>query len=168
MEQFERVKRYLSRIKNIYEGFSCGEGYGKKTLEDDVISFFIHCYHIRDWTIDLNKIGMTATDIDEFINQHVALRICADLANGSKHCELKRRSRTESQPHIVMKTYDSSTWLCGDAGQKIIKGKYIILSGEEFYDALELAEECVSLWSNFIEKMQNTYMKKDLTGAHNA
>ncbi|MCK4842621.1 MAG: hypothetical protein KAT04_12190 [Methylococcales bacterium] len=155
MEQFDRTKRYLQRVKDIYSGIFSSSGHDKESYDDDVISFFIHCYHIRDWIIHLNKVGVSAKQVDFFINSHTALKICADLANGSKHCKLTRSLRTKKQPHIVGKTHETTTWLTGNGGGEHMKSKYSILSGENIYDALELAEESVLLWEQFIEEMKN-------------
>ena len=163
MEQIERTKRYLSRIEAIYEGIFSSSGHDKDSYDDDVISFFIHCYHIRDWIIHLNVLGVKAAEIDDYINQHKALMICADLANGSKHCKLTRSLRTSRQPHITGKQRHTSTWYTGSGGGEVMKCKYTVLSGEEFLDSLELAKECVALWDSFTEelKARNKSSKKD-------
>jgi hypothetical protein len=89
--------------------------------------------------------------------------ICADLANGSKHCKLTRSLRTNRQPHITGKQRHTSTWYTGSGGGEVMKCKYTVLSGEEFLDALELAKECVALWDSFTEelKARNKSSKKD-------
>lgn len=46
MEQVERTERYLNRIRKIYEGTSI-LWEERRYYEDDVISFFMHCYHMR-------------------------------------------------------------------------------------------------------------------------
>lgn len=154
MEQFERSKRYLNRVRNIYSGILSPIGHDSDSYDDDVISFFIHCYHVRDWIIHLNKIGITARQVDQFINDHVPLRICADLANGSKHCQLTRNLRTDRQPHFISKQRKTSFWLTGSGGGNYMESKYKILSGGIIYDALELAEESVLLWTDFINSMK--------------
>lgn len=154
MEQFERSKRYLNRVRNIYSGILSPIGHDRDSYDDDVISFFIHCYHVRDWIIHLNKIGITARQVDQFINDHVPLRICADLANGSKHCQLTRNLRTDRQPHFISKQRKTSFWLTGSGGGNYMESKYKILSGGIIYDALELAEESVLLWTDFINSMK--------------
>ena len=154
MEQFERTKRYLERIRDIYSGIFSSSGHNKEIYDDDVITFFIHCYHIRDWIIHLNSVGVSAKQVDEFINAHTSLKVCADLANGSKHCKLTRNLRTEKQPHIVGKEHRTSTWLTGNGGGEHMKSKYTISSGANIYDALELAEKNVKLWSQFIDEIK--------------
>ena len=116
MEQLQRSKRYLSRIRSMYHGVALDENKTAKHLDDDVISFFIHCYHIRDWIIHLNKLGIISKDVDDFINQHDALKICADFANGAKHCKLIRNTRTDGKPHIAYKKQNSSIWYSDNGG----------------------------------------------------
>ena len=154
MEQFERSKRYLERIRIIYFGYFSSIGHDKDSYDDDVISFFIHCYHIRDWFIHLNTASLSAGDVDKYINSHLSLRICADLANGTKHCRLTRSLRTDRQPHIVNKQRETSTWVTSDGGGEYMKSKYSVMSGEELYDALDLAEDCMELWSQFFEEIK--------------
>ena len=157
MEQLERTKRYLKRIENIYSGVFSSSSRDEEAFDDDVISFFIHCYHVRDWIIHLNKLGITARHVDSYLDSHRALRICADLANGSKHCRLTRSLRTDHQPHIVSKERHTSFWLTGDGGGEVMKCKYTVLSNTEFFDALELATECVQLWDAYVFGLQTQH-----------
>lgn len=150
MEQFERAKRYFDRVASIYEGIFSSSGHNEY-LCDDVISFFIHCYHIRDWIIHSNLSGLTSKYIDDYINQHQALKICADLANGAKHCKLTRSMRTNHQPQICEQQRHTSTWYIGSGGGEVMRCKYIISYGEELLDALDLAKECIALWQCFID-----------------
>ncbi|MCK4706722.1 MAG: hypothetical protein KAT90_14690 [Gammaproteobacteria bacterium] len=163
MEQFNRTKRYLERLNTIYSGVFSSDGHDKYKYDDDVVSFFIHCYHVRDWIIHLNKLGITAKQVDNYINQHLALKVCADLANGSKHCNLTRNLRTSEQPHIAYKEHQTSTWLTGNGVGEVMESKYSIVADTETYDALELATECVNLWSEYIEQLKthNKALKRD-------
>ena len=151
LEQFEIVKRYLKRIEAIYEGTPLLPGSNKEYYDDDVISFFIHCYHLRDWIIHLNNCGVSSKEIDEYINQNRALSVCADLANGSKHCQLTRATRTEDQPHVSGRERYISRY--GDE-ESIMKCKYRIMSNKKTLDALELAKECVALWDKYLVQIK--------------
>lgn len=142
------------RMEGIYEGIFSSSGHDKEAYDDDVVSFFIHCYHVRDWIIHLNRLGITARQVDSYIDSHSALKMCADLANGSKHCKLTRSLRTNRQPHISGKERQTSTWLTGGGGGEVMKCKYTILSSTDFIDALELARECVRLWESYICELE--------------
>lgn len=150
MEQLERTKRYHRRIKEIYSGIYSSSVHSEEAYDDDVVSFFIHCYHVRDWIVHLNRLGITARQVDSYIDSHRELRICADLANGSKHCKLTRSIRGDSQPHITGKQRHTSNWFTGSGGGEVMKCKYSIMSDGESFDALELATECVLLWESYI------------------
>lgn len=128
-------------------------GHDKDGYDDDVISFFIHCYHVRDWIIHLNNLDVTARQVDLYINNHRALKICSDLANGSKHCKLTRTMRGTSQPYIAEKKQDTSTWFTYSGGGEVMKCEYIIQSDGESFDALKLAAECVFLWESYVIKL---------------
>jgi hypothetical protein len=156
MEQIERTRRYLKRLRDIYNEVP----YTADTREyyiDDAHSFFIHCYHISDWIIHLNLLGLGKKDVDAFIEAHNELRICADLCNGTKHCELKY-IRTSRQPHIASWTFSSDGM---NDKMKTTKGKFCILSGDKFYDALELAETCMKLWDEYIDELYKIAYKKN-------
>lgn len=155
LEQFARTLRYLMRMEGIYKGIFSSSGHESEAYDDDVVSFFIHCYHVRDWIIHLNRLGITPEHVDSYINSHRALKICADLANGSKHCKLTRSLRTNRQPHIAGKERRISAWLTGDGGGEVMKSKYTILAGADVIDALELAKECVRLWESYICELEN-------------
>jgi len=156
LEQFNRVKRYHIRIQNIYSGAYQTEWSDRISREDDVVTFFIHCFHLRDWIIHLNRVGVTAKEVDNFINKHLELKICADFANGSKHCTLTRTTRTKlRQPHIVTFEHKSLLGLSEDS----FKSKFQILSGRNVYDVLTLATQCVDLWEKFIKEIEKKPIK---------
>ena len=157
LRQLERAKRYLVRLRRIYEG-SYLPGSADE-YEDEVISFFIHCYHIRDWIINLSKTPVTSKEIDEFINNHDALRICADLCNGEKHCRLVRNKRTGGQPHIAYRDYRVTHYTPDSGALSTYKASYKIKSGPCLHDALEIAEQCITLWEEFVSSIQPKYLK---------
>ncbi len=164
MEQLERARRYLDRIHKIYKGTSI-PWEERDYLKDDVISFFMHCYHIKDWIIQLSKVKVTHQEIDNFINKQEALKICTDLCNGSKHCKLTQKTRTEGQPHIALSEYQSSGKSGGSIEPELVTARFSVLSNQEDHDALELAEECMALWDGFTADLQATYSKADSADA---
>ena len=151
MEQIHRAERYLQRIQEIYEG--CSHKYEEVSFyEDDVISFFIHCHHISDWIIKLNRFGETKAAINKFINKHNELIICADLCNGQKHCRLER-VRGNSQPHMAGRDWSITTYTPESGKPVTFQAKYRVLAESETYDALVLAEKCVELWRGYTRKV---------------
>jgi hypothetical protein len=140
LEQFELVKRYLYRVESIYQGVPLLPHVEKEFYDDDVISFFIHCFHIKDWAINA---GVNKKEVEEYVNCHKALRVCADFANGSKHCKLTINLRTGYQPYVGGRERFTSRF--GDE-TPIMQCSYRIVCNSEVMDALSLAKECVELW----------------------
>jgi hypothetical protein len=152
LKQYERAKRYLERIGKIYNGVyypGSSEAY-----EDEVVSFFIHCFHIGDWLIYLAKSPVSKQDINNFVNSHNELKICADFCNGEKHCRLIHTKRTGGQPHLAYRKYSVSHYTPESGIPSTYKASYKIVSGSNTYDALELAKKCMSLWDEYIYKLQ--------------
>ncbi len=164
MEQLDRAERYLAKIRAVHAG-AFAQSHDRLSYEDDLVSFFMHCYHIRDWIIRLNKIGMTSKEVDSFINSNRCLQVCADLCNGSKHCELDRPARSGSQPHIAGRKYEASTWLTGSGGGEVLIASYSIMTSSGVVDALELAEDCLACWRKFINDLQASYEEQVQRGA---
>lgn len=154
MEQLERMGRYLNRIRNIYAGINLDWG-RRYECDDDVFSFFVHCYHVRDWMVHLNMVGLTAKQIDQFIDSKACLRICADLANGTKHCTLTRTIRSGGKPHIAGREYEPSSLISGGDKCQVVKAKYTILTATGLIDALELAEACVAAWQVLTDELKS-------------
>jgi hypothetical protein len=91
--------------------------------------------------------------VDEFISRTTCLMLCADICNGVKHCKLTKTPRSGTQPNFSGKEYRSALWLTGASGGELLHAKYTIQTSFGVVDALELAEECVQSWSEFIAEI---------------
>lgn len=142
-EQLNRVKR----LKEDLERFSAATDGNFENAVDAFTSFFIQCYHLRDW---LTESRYLRRDIDAFINKSNSLSLCRDLANKQKHKQIAlyepRHSFTEHKGHKasipVVAYYDPSR-----------KGQRFGLDMEEFetiVDVIDLAEKCVEEWERFL------------------
>lgn len=149
LEQLERTRRYLQRLRDIYAGIF-NDGSTKQSYEDDVLSFFMHCYHVRDWLIHADVAPVRSRQVDEFISRTTCLMLCADICNGVKHCKLTKTPRSGSQPGFSGKEYRSSLWLSGSSGGELLQARYTIQTANGVVDVLNLAEECVQSWSDFV------------------
>lgn len=154
MEQLDRAKRYLSRLRYAYEGIQDSSGmFSIENPKDDCISFFMHCYHIKDWIQHLYcKTLEEKQSVEDFINDNDELKICADLSNGSKHYRLRDISKYRSGEHqdIELSDYKAATYITGTGGLEIHKCRFNVESANASFDALKLAEKCIELWSNYI------------------
>lgn len=146
--QFERMKRYLARFKQINDGKT--HDLTSPHYEDDVYAFFQTCYHLKDW-IKADPTCLNWGCVENLINTNTDLAICADLANALKHLSRTRKMRSTANPSFA----GSHVHLNITDGIDTHEGVYIAIdykistaSGD--IDAFELAERCVAIWENFI------------------
>jgi hypothetical protein len=141
VEQIERSRRYLERIRQIYAGVPDRDD-ARDYYRDDVESFFLHSYSIVYWAAELNRAGLPIGDMHTYVNAHEELRICADLANGLKHFDLNNL-RTDHQPHVARINRLGCEL---EDGRSVTRMTFGVMANGKLWDALELAEECMVLW----------------------
>ena len=74
--QYERLARSYARVIGAYDS--------SIEYDDDLQHYFQDCWSLKDWIKNDPASGASA-QIEPEVSQHRALRIAADLANGSKH-----------------------------------------------------------------------------------
>ena len=134
-KQWQRVEIGLRRVEAIYEG---RQGDSVDALYD-LYSFFLNCHELRDWLAADKVSGMSSRKATKVIKGSIYLRVCADLANRTKHAELTRHwisSNTSPVPH------DATIFV--EAGKAA--HRWEIAAGDATYDALDLAANCVAEW----------------------
>ncbi len=142
-EQLDRIKR----LKEDIERFSVAKEGNFESAVDAFTSFFIQCYHLRDWLIQ-SRYG--PRDINVFISGNPWLSLCRDLANKQKHQAI---DLYEPQNHFVVhKTSGISTPIMIYYDPARNENRFGI-DVEEFgtlIDVLDLAEKCVEAWEKFL------------------
>ena len=97
--QLQRVERYYRRCQQLVEANSpVPNDLEFFELSDHIVSFFVHCFHLKDWFIldvRYNPCGggprcRRDTCPECRIRDRSELTICADMANGAKHLDLNR------------------------------------------------------------------------------
>ncbi len=141
-EQWDRVQLGLHRIEAIYAGRPEPEGTAGAYY--DVFTFFVNCHHLVDWIAsDANLTRSTQRKARALVSKSNELKVCADLANRSKHSALTRTQ-----------TGDPSTGPSGnDAAVMVGRGAkhaFRVSSRGVELDALLLAGECVMTWRTFL------------------
>ncbi|MEU5199029.1 hypothetical protein AB0G86_34160 [Streptomyces scabiei] len=140
--QWERVDRRLGTVQAVYTGTQGGTD----VAIDAVLSFFETVHHLKDWLRNDEASGVTKDNVHTVIDGSPALQFCADLANGSKHFKL-----TTSQ------TGDFSTTIARNdvavlVGTGTSAHRFYAVSGDEERDVLEIAEEAVATWRDFLSR----------------
>ena len=144
LEQFERVKRYLNKIED--------QDRDSTAYDDDLWSFFQNCYHLKDWIKNDPDIGDGIKEtVEKFVQSNKELRICADLANRSKHLELDRPPREDAKV-----TSRSTTIYAPVAGSDLVGTstcEHIITLGDgRKCMALDVARKAVKAWESFLSE----------------
>lgn len=146
-EQWERVNRYYDRFRKINEGL---EGHGEPSdyYFDDMLAFFLNCFHLRDW---LKKDNFQSTKIrktpDKYVEDTLCLAICADLANAVKHMKLDGKKfplKSGSAPGRIIRSMSVT------GGSPIVVLKANIEHNGKVIDAFDLARECMDAWKEFL------------------
>ena len=158
-EQFERVMRWYEVFDEIKQ--SHYRVYPKDVnpdeiflrYSDDVLAFFLNCYHLKDWikqddTIEKPSIN---EEVETFINDNECLRICADICNSAKHLKLNKRRNQEIVDIKGSLWTGRNRWKGGP-----IEPEFFVVTESGEKDAAEVALECVQKWKEFIrENIEN-------------
>src|SRR5262249_43315579 len=138
-EQVARVARYFRRFREYEDGLPADTGVSPDH-KDLVYAFFLNCYHLKDW-IKADPVLAVLGNVETFINNSPALRLCADICNASKHFELTRPRSNENPavgiPNLVV-------------GKKSVVLRYEVETNSGPTDSFELAERCMVAWSKFL------------------
>jgi hypothetical protein len=108
------------------------------------LSFFEAVHHLKDWLRNDPASGITKADGESLIDGSPMLKLCADLANGSKHLVL-----------TTTRTNDKSTGIARNdvtvlLGTGTSTHRFYVQSGGTEHDALDIAEAAVNDWTKFL------------------
>ena len=101
IEQFERMKRYASRVRQLI--YQVTYDRSANFFVDDVHAFFVECHSFKDWLRnDKSFTEYTNREIEAFVSQNYELCLCADIANGKKHlvCDNRRIKHIPESQHL--------------------------------------------------------------------
>jgi hypothetical protein len=138
--QWARVHRRLDDVRAVY----AGRPGGTDAAVDIVQSFFESVHHLKDWLGNDPSSGVTKADGDHLINKSPVLRLCADLANGSKHLRLTG-SRSGDLSTTITRN-DVTVF----AGTGTSAHRFYVESADIEYDVLQLAEAAIAEWASFL------------------
>jgi hypothetical protein len=138
--QWARVHRRLDGVRAVYAGAPGGTD----VAIDAALSFFEAIHHLKDWLGNDPVSGITKAEGDSLINGSLVLRLCADLANGSKHLSLTS-SRTGDRSTEIARNDVAVLVGTGTSAHR-----FYVQSGGTEYDVLDIAHAAVAEWSKFL------------------
>lgn len=85
--QLDRARRFLDRVESDVPRRDID-------YQDDVWAFFQNCWHIKDWLeFDYRVPRQKRASAIAAAHKSRVLRVCQDMANGTKHRRLSRRGK---------------------------------------------------------------------------
>ena len=139
--QWRRIQIRLNGLRAVYSGRE--DGNFDASL-DKVISFFEGVHHLKDWLQNDLSSGIDKEACEDLINDHKCLKICADLANGSKHLRLSNARTGDLTTAIIRNDVTVSV------GTGTIAYRFYVQSDGTEYDALQVAESAFEVWTGFL------------------
>ncbi len=144
LQQLARAYRFLDRYKALVRTKSGLPGADFNELEDSLWAFFQNCWHVKDW---LKNDPTVPAEVKQRIlplaEGTQALKIAADLANGSKHFKLTR-ARTGAR--------DSAIQLINHYDGTMSTVHMIELADGSSVTALQAAEQAMEAWKGLFRE----------------
>lgn len=129
---YRRTRRWLDRLLEVANEW---DAYSMDEQIDFVLVFFQNCYHLRDYLLREQAAEQRA--LDEMIRRSRPLRICRDIANGSKHRIITSAS-VDSSPWIMRTLNFSGT------------PRLTLKADPELVDLVGVATSCLDEWDGFL------------------
>jgi hypothetical protein len=133
--QLDRVRRFYDRVTQRPEGAAYLIDY-----QDDVQSFFMHCWHLKDWVKHDPLIDQPVKDrIKDAVHASDVLKVANDLATSAKHLEV---NKSRAGAELSLMRLDAS-------GELSLLDCIIEVNGAE-RSAREVAAECLQEWERIL------------------
>jgi hypothetical protein len=132
--QLTRTRRYLHRLTALHDN--------EMYYQDDILSFFQNCWHVKDWLRNDPSIPQDVKDkVESAALADPMLKVCYDLATAAKHLVVRKAKANATHLHYDIVMEDG----------KSVKIDTLIDSGEIApREALYVAADCFSAWERIL------------------
>lgn len=116
---------------------------------DDFYAFFTCCFHLKDWLKHDHALPESLrADVEPYVEATFWLKLCADLANGSKHLTLAS-SRIDPKARVATQgpAFQPGAFQA-DAFQT--RPILTVRADGRAWAALVVANNCVTAWDAFL------------------
>ena len=143
-EQLNRVERWMARLRD-----RCRD---QTEYLDFLWSFFQNCWHVKDWIKNDAELPQSVRDsVEKDLNEFRALLACADLANRSKHLELKKiRKDARLRREIELQVWENVA--TGETFSAASFEYFVVLEDGSSRPAIDVGNEAVSDWKTLLSK----------------
>lgn len=137
-DQWQRVQRWLERIEAAPRNST--------EYDDFVWAFFQNCWHMRDWIANDQQLPEELRHrVPQLAMKQRSLKICADLANATKHFELRHPKVGSGAKH----SHRVLTVVAGESSKTKID-YYVALDDGQQISTLDVAREAVDVWRRLL------------------
>ncbi|MDX2080383.1 MAG: hypothetical protein SFU53_06320 [Terrimicrobiaceae bacterium] len=183
-EQYQSMLRAFQDLQAISDDAGREVQIGDPRPSDAARTFFLQCYHLKDWLKKDSRIGDPKA-VERWINQCEALSIAADVCNSLKHAGLSQPPRSGKALEMINLAYrldfppgaktdikflkqpiDGDTITICRTPLAILKGKPIAtaeiiltLDGVQ-RPALIVARQCIQDWDQFLSDNGISFQKE--------
>lgn len=147
-EQWARVGRGFEEFRKIEDGQVHDRG--SDYYVDTVYHFFQDCYHLKDWLKNDPASAGQTRGVEDEINNSAALRLCADLANATKHLELRSARTGDLNTSFGSKHYRVGL---GSGVPTTVGASFDVRSGGSTWDAFNIAEQAMADWRDYLSRI---------------
>lgn len=140
-EQWERTKRYFERFETLSRKGRIHDS-NSENYVDDVYSFFIHCYHLKDWIAEDPSSPLQGT-VRDFGRSSASFEICRDLCNGVKHLKVKDPRSNLTVHYLGRKHFRFNV------AKRLISMSVFVQTADGEREAFDIARTCMAEWEAF-------------------
>jgi RNA polymerase subunit RPABC4/transcription elongation factor Spt4 len=114
---------------------------GNVAVKRSIENFFTQCFHMGDWLWEDPSTGLTRSQVGGFINSDPSLRVCAGMANTSKH-------RVSNDPGAITAKIKS---ISPNLNETEVLIEWTHGANTQAENALDLARRCVVAWDGYLK-----------------
>ncbi|MEK7540880.1 MAG: hypothetical protein AAB529_01415 [Patescibacteria group bacterium] len=144
-EQYNRISRLRDEL-NLY---TVATDKNFEIALDKFTSFFIQCYHLRDWIINS---GYLKSKVDKFVRSNTYLSLCRDLANNQKHQKITKYVPANFVDFGIGISTPISRYY--DYIKKQARFGIDVWEFKAPVDVIEVADRCLKSWQDFLLSLQ--------------
>lgn len=100
LEQWERVRRWYKKVKEVEDNLYLSNGTSIEEQEDYIYVYFLQLYNLKDW-IKKSTGDRTIEDLFDKNKGKESLKIVSDFVNNIKHFDNSNRPRLHVDTYFV-------------------------------------------------------------------
>ncbi|PBI96436.1 hypothetical protein BKP42_41170 [Rhodococcus erythropolis] len=161
-DQYRRMQRSRERLLSDLNGSDSA------VARDSLYRFYQDVFHLLDWICADPNTEHLKSEVRQMSDGSMALRVCTDVANGTKHLHLDRTSRVTGKRegyaevvsqnatvrvpriNVIVSTFQGSVVPNAKAEVGSVHHSWSVRVNGTDRDAVELAEQAVADWDAWL------------------